>query len=123
MYTGEWVIITDVDAEAERGYQTGAAVLSQHSKLREDGTRGVVVAWARGKDSHEHWTNQHVEGGAPSTTCPYERDCDALCDSEGPLVRWDNQDVGDESLDWFPGQAMACLRPATGQDVAQAGWS
>jgi hypothetical protein len=32
-----------------------------------------------------------------------------LIDSEGPLVRWDDQDPADETLDWYPGQAMFLL--------------
>jgi hypothetical protein len=102
----DWVRITDEEGEAEY-YTTGTRVASQHSMLRRDGTEGVVIGWGRGVRAHEHWTAMHE----PIMTCPFGMQCDALVDSEGPLIRWDDQDPGDETIDWFPGQAMSCLRP------------
>lgn len=87
----------------------GVRVVSKHSKLRPDGSLGTVVAWARGTEAHQHWISYHEPPPGEEVTCPYGNECDALCDSEGPLIRWDDQDVGDESLDWFPGQSMSCL--------------
>jgi hypothetical protein len=98
-------------------YTIGAVVESQHSQLRADGTRGKIVAWARGRDANAHWAGMHEPPPGESVTCPYGNDCDALCDSEGPLIRWDDQELGDESLDWFPGQAMGCIRPIQEQEA------
>lgn len=68
---------------------------------------GTVVTQGRGVSANAHWTAEHE----PVLKCTYGTSCDALVDSEGPVIRWDDQDPGDESLDWYPGQAMGVIEP------------
>jgi hypothetical protein len=58
-------------------------------------SEGVVVGWAAGTENLRKATETGDE--------------DWLVDSEGPLVRFDDQDPGDEELHWFPGQGMGAL--------------
>jgi hypothetical protein len=66
------------------------------------GLTGTVVQWGRGITSDAHWREQHD----PVLRCVYGESCDALVDSEGPVVHWDGDS---EELDWYPGQAMTCI--------------
>lgn len=66
---------------------------------------GTVVAWGRAKDADDHWKEEHE----PVLRCTYGTECDRLVDNEGPVVRWDYQDPGDETLYWYGGQHAAIL--------------
>lgn len=69
------------------------------------GRTGTVKAWACSTRAMQHRNEQHVA----VLKCTYGTSCDYLVDDEGPLIRWDDQDPGDESLDWYPGQGMGVL--------------
>lgn len=108
----DWIQLPDSDDDnwatnPDNPLRNGVKVRPAHSRIDNPDRIGTVVGNARSVRAHEHWTQEH---GDP-VTCVYGSECDALCDNEGPLVRYDDQEVGDESLDWYPGQATGILEP------------
>jgi hypothetical protein len=84
------------DFGGNMGFPIGAGVHGREG-LRNFGRHGVVTSWGRGTDSDAAYRRT--------------RDPECLVDSEGPVVTWD--DNGAE--DWYPGQAMPCIIPDTGE--------
>jgi len=65
---------------------------------RSAGRTAIVVGWAAGKDA---WQKAHETG-----------DLEYLAGEEGPLIRFEDQDPGDETVTWWPGQAMGIMLDA-----------
>lgn len=85
----DWTPTPVPDDEGE--YPRGTRVIVREGMVGEFRT-GLVTGWATGTSS----LAMYQATGNP----------ECLVDSEGPLVRYDDQDPADETLDWFPGQAM-----------------
>jgi hypothetical protein len=67
------------------------------------GQIGKVIGWGRSMQAQRHHVEQHV----PVLRCEYGKECDYLCDEEGPVVQFGG-DLS-EDLDWYPGQACGAL--------------
>jgi hypothetical protein len=100
----EWIRMDEADIDAAgvwAPYATGARVHVREDSAVDPGRAGSVVCWGRGTEADRMFRELYpvLKDGA------YE----VLCDSEGPVVRFDDQPEGDETLHWFPGQAMPVL--------------
>ena len=96
-------------------YAIGAAVrVSETARGSHPGRTGKVVGWGRSIGANAHWTEHHSGTDPTKWTCTFGEDCDALADEEGPLVRYNDQDDSDESLDWWPGQSCGALEVVNG---------
>lgn len=84
-------------ANEDPEYPTGKHVWVRHV--------AKIVGYGRSRSAAIHWFEQH-EGEV--VTCEFGNDCDALVDSEGPIVEF-----GDGHRDWFPGQSCSCLERVT----------
>ncbi len=101
----DWVTIPAWDDDGcDNPFPIGQKVTCT-SPLNE-GRTGTVVSWGRSKSAQKHHELQHVG----RITCTYGTSCDYLVDSEGPVVRYNDQDPADESLYWYPGQSMSLLK-------------
>lgn len=90
----------------ENPFPIGQRIQVRHDRTRDGKVQtGKVIAWARAKDAHDHWTQFHPAG---HPTCEFGDRCDMLCDNEGPLVLWDGST---EDIDWYPGQSMGGIDP------------
>ena len=96
------------DSDFENPFPIGHEVRNAHSVRMPAGRTGKVVSWGRSVDSDQHWRMAH----SIPVTCRFGSECDALVDSEGPVIRWDDLPVDSEELDWFPGQSMSVIEPA-----------
>jgi hypothetical protein len=102
-----WVAVDiPTDPEITGGYDRGTRWQVRRGLLN-GGRIFTVIGWARSIRAHEHEVNEHGR----EVTCEYGDQCDNLVDDEGPVGRFDDQDPGDETLKWYPGQSMSCLEP------------
>jgi len=110
MPTIEFVAINgdEWETDPDNPVRTGTRVVVKYSVLNK-GRTGVVVGLGRATKAHSHWMTFHE--GNPEIPCPFGDWCDMLCDSEGPLVRYDDQDPRDESVDFYCGQGSSALEP------------
>ena len=84
------------EEETAEGYVIGALVYVPARYAVNAGRTGAIVGWAANPDAWD--LARHGTG-----------DLEYLADSDGPLVRFDDQDPADETLHWYPGQAQGCL--------------
>jgi len=102
-----WVTIpVPSDPEENGGYTVGTSWQVSEG-LKNAGRTYTVTGWGRSVRANEHERECH---GDP-VTCLYGEECDNLVDDEGPVGRFTDQDAGDETLKWYPGQSMGCLEP------------